>query len=137
MPVVDASIVVDWVSPDSDPAGPAGRLLDALSESGATVVVPRLLRQEVADVLLTGCRRGRWDGVAADLAFRGLSTLPLAVMDDPRTLELAWELSRRYDNHPVYDMVYVALAEQIGEELFTADEALRRRLVGLDFVTGL
>src|SRR5207245_1174313 len=35
---------------------------------------------------------------------------------------------RRYDNHPVYDMVYVAVAEAAGVDLITADESLRSRL---------
>ncbi len=134
MPVVDASVVVDWVAPDADPEGVAGRLLRSLGEASATVVAPRLLREEVANALLTGCRRGRWDGVSADRAVRALWSLPLALLDDEQTLKRAWELSRRYDNHPVYDMVYVALAQQVGEDLITADETLRRRLVGLDFV---
>ena len=32
MPVVDASIVVDWVAPGSDPDAPAGRLLARLGD---------------------------------------------------------------------------------------------------------
>lgn len=134
MPVVDASVVVDWVAPDADPRGSAGALLRSLAAASVTVVAPRLLREEVANALVTGIRRGRWDGAAADTAAHALWSLPIVHLDDARTLERAWELSRRYDNHPIYDMVYVALAEQLGDELFTADEALLRRLVGMTFV---
>ena len=136
MPVVDASIVVDWVAPDAHPEGPAGRLLHRFAESGERLAAPRLLFEEVANALLTGCRRGRWDGEAADAAYARLRTLQLAALDDVRDRDRAWELSRRYDEHPVDDMVYVALAERLGEQLFTADETLRRRLSLLDFVVG-
>ncbi len=134
MPVVDASVVVDWVAPDADPQGSPIRLRETLASSGEAILAPRLLFEEVGNALLTGCRRGRWDGPEADRAFDALRRMPVQLRDDARTLDRAWELSRRYDNHPVYDMMYVALAEQLGEVLYTADDQLRRRLVLLDFV---
>lgn len=136
MPVVDASVVVDWVAPDVDRAGPAARLLSRLVDDDAELVGPRLLLEEVANALLTGVRRRRWDGSAADAAFDMLRRLPVALVDEARDLERAWDLSRRYDEHPVYDMVYVAVAERLGEQLYTADERLLARLGGLGFVVG-
>ncbi|MBA2336279.1 MAG: type II toxin-antitoxin system VapC family toxin [Acidimicrobiia bacterium] len=134
MPVVDASVVVDWVAPDADPQGSPIRLRETLASAGEPILAPRLLLEEVGNALLTGCRRGRWDGPEADRAFDALRRMPVQLRDDARTLDRAWELSRRYDNHPVYDMMYVALAEQLGEVLYTANDQLRRRLVLLDFV---
>jgi predicted nucleic acid-binding protein len=40
------------------------------------------------------------------------------------------------DDHPIYDMVYVAVAERRGAVLVTADEGLRRRLSTLAWVIG-
>lgn len=137
MPVVDASVVVDWVAPDADPAGPARVLLELWADTGERVVAPRVLHEEVANALLTGVRRGRWDGRSADVSYGLLRALPVALVDEPRDLDRAWELARRYDEHPIYDLVYVALAERLGEQLVTADAALRRRLVGLDYVVAL
>ena len=57
-------------------------------------------------------------------------------MDDGRDLDRAWDLARRYDDHPIYDMVYVAVAERRGAVLVTADEGLRRRLSTLAWVVG-
>ena len=137
MPVVDASVVVDWVAPDADPNGPARRLLKGLARSNATVLAPRLMLEEVANALLSGIRRQRWDGAAADAAFQLLTALPVEIADVPGDLERAWDLSRRYDEHPVYDMLYVAAAERMGEQLITADERLRTRLMGRDLVVEL
>lgn len=134
MPVVDASVVVDWVAPDVDRAGPAGQLLSRLVAEDASLVGPRLLLEEVGNALLTGVKRRRWDGAAADAAFGALRRLPVTLVDQARDLERAWDLSRRYDEHPIYDMVYVAVAERLGEQLFTADARLARRLDGLGFV---
>lgn len=137
MAVVDASVVVDWVAPGVDPAAPAGRFLAALDRRAQGLAAPRILREEVANALLSGVRRGRWSGAAADVAWRLLLQLPVRLVDIQADLERAWELSRRYDEHPIYDLLYVALAERLGEQLVTADERLRQRLVGLDFIIGL
>lgn len=134
MPVVDASIVVDWVAPEGDPQGAAKRLLTELSQSGDVINAPRLLLEEVANALLTGCRRHRWDGSAADGAFQLMLELPVMLVDTYDDLREAYSLSRRYDEHPVYDMLYVAVARRLGQPLYTADDALRSKLVGLDFI---
>lgn len=128
MSVVDASIVVDWLAPDVDPDASAGRLLQRLVASDAALYAPRLLLEEVANALLTGCRRGRWNGAAADRAYQRLRRLPVHLVDTPADRDRAWDLSRRYDEHPVYDMIYVALAERLGDQLITADARLIRRL---------
>jgi predicted nucleic acid-binding protein len=61
-------------------------------------------------------------------------TLPVRLADDRRDLDRAWELARRYDNHPIYDMIYVALAERMATESVTANEALRKRLTRLAWI---
>ena len=137
MPIVDASVVVDWVTPDSDPAGPARRLLTRLAEHDARIAAPRLMVQEVSNALLTGVRRRRWDGAAADQAFERLRLLPVDLDDTPADLDRAWELSRRYDEHPVYDMLYVALAERLGDRLITADLRLSAKLAARGSVHAL
>ena len=134
MPVVDASVVVDWVAPGVDPDGPGMRVLARLSAGDADLVAPRLLLEEVSNALLTGVRRGRWSGTAADESQQLLHDLPVRLIDGPRDLWRAWDLARRYDNHPVYDLLYVALAERRRTRLISADAALRRTLVGIDWI---
>jgi len=126
VPVVDASVIVDWVAPDADPKGPAMRALLDLSEREERLLAPRLMPEEVSNALLTGVRRGRWDGEAADRAFADLRDLPIDLVDTAADLDQAWELSRRHDEHPIDDLLYVAMARRLGEVLLTAD----RRLVG-------
>lgn len=134
--VVDASVVVDWVAPDADPGSPSVAALDVLAERDEELIAPGLLTMETSNALLTGIRRGRWNGNDADRARALLSELLVRIVTEERDVVRAWELSRRYDNHPVYDMVYVALAERIGSPLLTADSGLRSRLVGIDWVLG-
>jgi predicted nucleic acid-binding protein len=135
--VVDASVVVDWVAPGSDPGSAAMAVLDRLVEADEELTAPRLLVEEVSNALLTGIRRRRWDGTAADDALRRLRQLPVRLVDDNRDLHRAWDLSRRYDNHPIYDMLYVAVAERAHTTLITADRQLRDLLVDLVWVVGV
>lgn len=137
MPVVDASVVVDLVAPDVRVDAAALVLMKRFAEAGADVTAPELLWLETANALLTGIRRGRWDGAAADAAAAELEKIPVRSADIPADRTRAFELARRYDNWPVYDMVYVALAERLGTEFYTADERLRARLSHLPWVRGL
>ena len=134
MPVVDASVVVDWVAPGVPPRAPGLVVMRRLARERAEVIAPRLMLEEVANALLTGLRRKRWSGAAADAAFRVLRRLPVRLVDHSAVMERAWDLSRRYDNHPIYDMLYVAVAEREQTTLITSDAALRARLASFPWV---
>ena len=136
MPVVDASVVIDWVAPGVSANSPSIKLFNSLAARDAEIIGPRLLFEEVSNALVSGIRRRRWSGAAADAAHALLLRLPVRVADDERDLVRGWELARRYDNHPVYDMIYVALAERRQTELITTDESLRRRLAQLTWIVG-
>ena len=136
MPVVDASVVVDWVAPGVDPSAPAVRLLGQFAADEADLVAPRLLLEEVSNALLTGVRRGRWTGREADASHALLLQLPIRLLDDGRDMAHAWDLARRYDNHAIYDLVYVALAERRRLQLVTADRSLRELLAAFEWVVG-
>lgn len=134
MAIVDASVVVEFVAPDADDTKPVHALFDLWAQTGEDLHAPAMLPLEVMNALITGIRRGRWEGQAADAAASLVATLPISLHDDGRDRHRAWELARRYDNHPVYDMFYVALAQRLGEPLITVDDKLRRRLAHLGLV---
>jgi predicted nucleic acid-binding protein len=137
VPVVDASVVVDLVAPDVGSDAPARILFGNWAAAGTEPVAPSLLWLETSNALLTGIRRSRWSGADADAASARLERIPLRRADSARDQARAFELARRYDNWPVYDMVYVALAERLGMEFVTADERLRARLAHLGWVRGV
>jgi predicted nucleic acid-binding protein len=137
MPVVDASVVVDLVAPDVGGDSPVRALFGKWAFEGTEPAAPGLLWLEASNALLTGIRRGRWSGADADAAQARLERIPLQRSDIPSDLTRAFELARRYDNWPAYDMVYVAVAERLGTELITADERLRARLAHLGWVRGV
>lgn len=50
----------------------------------AQLAAPRLMWEEVSNALLTGIRRGRWDGAAADESYALLRAMPVEVVDSER-----------------------------------------------------
>lgn len=134
VPVIDASVVVDWIAPRTSADLPAQLLLRHWVATGEAMYSPDLLVSEVFNALLTGVRRQRWSPADADTAASAVSSIPLAIGNNGHDTERAWELARRYDNWPIYDMIYVALAERLGTSLVTADKRLRTRLTHLDWV---
>jgi predicted nucleic acid-binding protein len=117
--VVDASVAVKWLLPEAG-SDAARRLFD----SGDELLGPALIRVEVAAAVARKSRFGEIDArdaaTAAELWFQsihdGLVTLLPHEVDLPRGFRLALEL-----RHPVQDCLYLALAERLGAELFTAD----------------
>jgi predicted nucleic acid-binding protein len=134
LPVLDANIAVDWVWPGLDPKRPAIDLLDLLVGGDEDLIAPPLLISEACNALLTGVRAGGLTGAEADASQRLIPDLPIVIDDDARDIDRAWWLARRFDNHPFYDLIYVALAERRGMSLITNDRKLRSRLMDLDFI---
>ena len=132
--VVDASVVVDWVAPRTPHDSASMQLLGRLAAQAVTLAAPRLLLEEVTNALISGIRRRRWSGSEADSAFVATRSLPVKLVDTPADLDRAYELARRFDEHPVYDMLYVAVAERLHTALVTADDRLRARVATLPWV---
>jgi predicted nucleic acid-binding protein len=136
MPVVDASVVIDLIAPDVAADSAARALFGRWAGTDTELLAPGLLWLETANALLTGIRRGRWSGADADGAAALLQRLPVRRVDADADSSRAFELARRYDNWPVYDMLYVALAERTRDEFVTADRGLQARLAHLGWVKG-
>ena len=120
--VVDASVAVKWVIPEvlSDQAeslrGQADRLLapDLLFPEAANALWKKLIRREITT---------REAAQALDLVMAsGLDVRPSGPL-----LGRALAMARRL-RHPVYDCVYLALAQSESATLITADRRLLARV---------
>ncbi|WP_299823014.1 type II toxin-antitoxin system VapC family toxin [uncultured Jannaschia sp.] len=119
--VIDTSVAIKWII-DEEGSDKADLL------RGSDMVAPALLRIEAANVLRTIAARKALSNAHALELFLLLQTAPVTIVDadeilERRALKLALEL-----RHPVYDCVYLALAERLDRKLITAD---RRFLRGL------
>jgi predicted nucleic acid-binding protein len=119
--IIDASVAVKWFAFEEDSEA-ALALLD-----GRRLYAPMLVASEVANALW---KKGRSEEIEPAVSFaRDIARLPrlLELLDESSVVERAFEIAREIE-HPVYDCVYLALAERRGENLITADYKFLKRL---------
>ncbi|PJE33694.1 tRNA(fMet)-specific endonuclease VapC [Pseudooceanicola marinus] len=123
--VVDTSVAIKWII-DEEGSDKAELL------QGADMVTPALFRIEAGNVLRTlAAKQILANDRAIDL-FLFLQTAPVTIIDadeilERRALDLALALE-----HPIYDCVYLALAERIDRRLITADRRFIKTLSGTE-----
>lgn len=126
--ILDASVALKWVLNEDDSA--AARLLRADYLAGEhEFIVPDILPVEIGHALTKAERKGAIPvGNAALLATRIILILP-ELYPNLDLISRAIDISSDY-RIGVHDCVYVALAEQEGAPLITADQKLITALQG-------
>jgi len=117
--VVDASVAVQWFARE-----PGSEASAALVEGNQPLIAPDIMPLEVANALWKKARHG--DVPAGDLQpavtrilASDITLVPTLTLLE-RSVRLAVEIS-----HPVYDCVYLVLAEERGAPLASLDARLR------------
>ena len=126
MIVIDASVAVKWFSSET------GRLAAlALLEGRDKLIAPALIRVEVAGALVKKVRTGQVALAAIEAAlatwYEAAVTGPLVTVPDDHDLPDASRLALEL-GHPIYDCLYLALANRYGIPLVTADAAFADRV---------
>lgn len=131
MIVVDASVAVQWIAAEAD-----SEHSEALLGRG-DLIAPELLQVEVANVI---CRKVGAGDMTLEQGREGLELIAAEVEIEP--LDRAW-LDRALDiaiqmAHPIYDCIYLAMAQQFEARLLTRDRRLvsRASRLGLGHLVG-
>lgn len=130
--VVDASVGIKLflVEPLAEAAE---HLFDQLAVSPpVSLYVPDLFYVECANILWKYVRRFGYPAENARQDVADLKALNMQVAATADVLEAAFNLALQFEI-TAYDASYVALAQQLGLPLITADEALVRKLSGSGF----
>ena len=120
--VLDASVAVKWELQESDSAD-ALSLLGDIDAGLVEVVAPNTFPVEVAHALTKAERRGIIPQGEASLGLTEVMTATVTLYDSIPILPRAVELASK-KRIGVYDCLYVALAEELGLQLITADARL-------------
>ncbi|MBA3642853.1 MAG: type II toxin-antitoxin system VapC family toxin [Chloroflexia bacterium] len=135
MIVVDASLAAKWIFRE-DNSDRARHLYQFCLQEQLPIVAPPLILSEVSNVVRQRMRRTPalprndvWELFAAFFSFR------IDVMEPPDLYVRAVMIADDHGLPAVYDAIYLALADQLGYEFWTADRRLIRIVAGkLDYV---
>jgi predicted nucleic acid-binding protein len=125
---VDANLVIRLVA---DPADrPVRRLWGTWVADRRRLAVPTLLPYEVANVLYRYQRLGVLSASSARLTLRAALALPVELHSEEPLHEAALAVAERFSLPAAYDAHYLALAQRLGGEFWTADARLVRTVQG-------
>ena len=123
--IIDASIGVKWLIPEEDSA-------QANALVGNRIWVPSLFFSEVSNAIWKKARQGEIE-IAPLLPELSKLKLITQMLDDAAYFERALVLGNELD-HPVYDCLYLAAAESLGDILVTADKRFLRKVASSPYV---
>ncbi len=130
--VVDASVLVKWFLHQQEADRDRALALRELHISGrSTIFIPQLALLEILNAVRFAPKAKEEDGEMAleTLHDLHLETKPLEVDLLRKANAIAWAYKIT-----IYDALYVALAEQVGYPLITADEVMVKKLKGHSIV---
>lgn len=116
--VVDASAATAWLANEPDSSDVA-----TLIANGEDLIAPDLITAEVGNALWKKSRAGDFDIAQTDEAFKLLNSAGLQLTHSGTLVTAAVRLADRLA-HPVYDCLYLVLAQKRGAELVTLDKRM-------------
>ena len=123
---VDASLVARlFVGPDD---ARAWELFDAWTEQEALICAPSLLIYELTDVFYRYHRAGLLSRATLQLLTDAVDGLPLALEPHTSLAKPALRLASTLGLDATYDAYYLALAERLDADLWTADARLKQQV---------
>jgi predicted nucleic acid-binding protein len=131
--VVDASVVVKWLLPDSEREAPTEKALALLRSIRAGTVEPLQPPHWLAEVAAV---LARLRPEIADSTLALLDALDLPVAADLAIYRRAARLATELGHH-VFDTLYHAVALERGALLITADSRYQRKALHLGAIVGL
>ena len=133
--VLDASVIVKWFLHHQETDRDKALALRDMHVVGRTKIhIPGLALLEVLNAIRFNSKADEEDGATALEALQNLqleiNSGDIDVLQKSNAIAWSYKIT-------IYDALYVALAEQIGYPLITADEAMRKKLKGHSIVVPL
>lgn len=125
---VDANLVVRLLG--NQPDASVVNLWSQWREIRTHLIAPSLLHYEVVNALRQYERSGELSPNAVDAALHAIEALKIELFDDDALHRDALAVARRFNLGSAYDAHFLALAERLSVEFWTADAKLVHSLKG-------
>lgn len=122
--VVDANILIAFGLADEPLHTQANQILAAWHVAKEKLTAPRLFRSEITAVIRKVVYQQRITPEQGRVMLAQLLMYPVGFHEDDILLKEAYELAVRFNRPRAYDAQYMALAERLNCEFWTADERL-------------
>ena len=133
---LDTSAALRWLVPQPSSAA-AGAVIEQAFRRGEPVVAPPLLYAEATSVL----RRFVFDAVLlpgeARATLQDLLSLPIRIVSGQPIYLRAFDLASQFQQARAYDTQYIAVAEDQGATLLTADGVMFKRSLSIGVMAQL
>jgi predicted nucleic acid-binding protein len=122
--VIDANILIAFGLSAEPFHTQASQLLAALKNSETPLAAPRLFRSEITAVVRKVVFQQRIPHEQGREMLTRLLLYPVDFHDDDALLKSAYELAAKFNRPRAYDAQYLALAQRLSCEFWTADERM-------------
>ena len=133
MLAVDASIALKLVLREPDSLA-AQSVWQSWTSSGEMVFAPELFWAETLSVVRRKVHQGFHSEADGEESYGVLANLAVQIRHPDDLYQVAWQLANRFNRPTIYDSCYLALAEIIGCEFWTADRRLANAVRSLPWV---
>jgi predicted nucleic acid-binding protein len=129
--LVDANVAVKWVIEQTH-SDRARQLFQDTITARDRLIAPPLLPAEVVNTIYQyqRSRDPRWQisAAEAEAAMERFLALPILLLAPEGLYDRAFRFTREHGLSTTYDSIYVVLAQMLGTEMWTDDQALLRTL---------
>ncbi|NJL54766.1 type II toxin-antitoxin system VapC family toxin [bacterium] len=122
--VVDANILVAYGLSDEPLHTQANDLLASWQGSETPLAAPQLFRSEITAVVRKAVFQKRIRHEQGRKLLAQLLAYPVNFHEDDALLKTSYELAEQFNRPRAYDAQYLALAQRLSSEFWTADERL-------------
>lgn len=122
--VIDANILIAFGLSDETLHSQANQALAEWRATNSPLTAPRLFRSEITAVLRKLVYQQRITHKQGRIMLGQLLTYPIQFHEDDALLKTAYEIAQEFNRPRAYDAQYMALAQRLSCEFWTADERM-------------